>query len=131
MTTIDIDFDVYKALTLRRQTEEMTYNDVLRELLGLGPRKNQIALTDSAPSPGDWVSKGVCFPFGTEFRANHKGKVYYGKVESGQLSVNGQYFNSPSAAADAITGNPVNGWNFWECRFPDKGSWQVIKSLRK
>jgi negative regulator of replication initiation len=39
MQTIQIDFDVYKALTVRRSSEDVTYNDVLREMLGLEPGK--------------------------------------------------------------------------------------------
>jgi predicted CopG family antitoxin len=132
MATIDIDFDVYKALTLRRATEDTTYNDVLRELLRLGPKQDDARSAGTALSgKGDWVPKGVRFPLGTEFRANHKGENYYGKVEDGALVVNGKRFDSPSAAAVAITGNPVNGWMFWECRLPGKGSWQMLKTLRK
>ena len=82
-------------------------------------------------SEGDWVSKGTRFPGGTEFRASYKGQTYYGKVESGALVVDGKGFHSPSAAANAITGKSANGWTFWECRFPGKSSWQMIKSLRK
>ena len=39
MTTIEIDFDVFKELTIRRTTESVTYNDVLLELLGLDRSK--------------------------------------------------------------------------------------------
>jgi hypothetical protein len=46
------------------------------------------------------------------------------------LAVNGEKFSSPSKAAGAITGNSVNGWTFWECKMPEKSSWQMIKSLR-
>ncbi|MCK4815154.1 DUF4357 domain-containing protein, partial [bacterium] len=56
---------------------------------------------------------------------------YYGKVEPGALVVDNTSFNSPSAAAVKITGNPVNGWTFWECRMPGESSWRMIKSLRK
>jgi hypothetical protein len=131
MNTIEIDFDVYKALTLRRAAEDITYNDVLREVLGLSPKKSLAYSPASVPGQGDWVTKGVRFAVGTEFRASYKGQTYYGKVESGELVVNGKRFDSPSAAAVAITGNPVNGWTFWECRAPGKSSWQMIKSLRK
>lgn len=41
MQTIQIDFDVYKALTLRRASEDVTCNDVLRELLGLNVAKKK------------------------------------------------------------------------------------------
>ena len=131
MKSIEIDFDVEKALFLRRASEEITYNDVLRELLGLGPKKTSNTATAAASGQGDWVSKGVHFPTGTEFRASYRGQTYYGKVESGGLVVDNKRFHSPSAAAVAITGHPVNGWTFWECRMPGKSSWQMIKSLRK
>ena len=74
MPTITVDFDVFKALTLRRPSEDISENDVLRELLGL-PRK---APRDMKiwPVAGDWLSKGVRFPAGTEFRATYKGKNY-------------------------------------------------------
>ena len=127
---IEIDFDVFKALTLRRSTEDISYNDVLRELLGLSTQKNLVNSED-ASRHGKWVTKGVIFPSGTEFRASYKGQTYYGKVESGRLIFDNNSFNSPSAAAVKITGNPVNGWTFWECRLPGESSWRMIKSLRK
>jgi predicted CopG family antitoxin len=35
VATISVDFDVFKALTTLRMSEEQTENDVLRKLLGL------------------------------------------------------------------------------------------------
>lgn len=35
MATIEVDFEVYKELTVRRESESMTENDVIRLLLGL------------------------------------------------------------------------------------------------
>jgi hypothetical protein len=131
MLTIEIDFDVYKALTARRASEDVTCNDVLRELLGLSPRKSPSTLTGPEHVQGEWVCKGVRFPSGTEFRARYKGQFYYGKVESGALVVNGKRFNYVSPAAGSITRNSVNGWRFWECRLPGKSSWQMIESLRR
>lgn len=131
MMTIEIDFDVFKELTTRRTTESISYNDVLRKLLGLNPLKESVLSPDVATSEGAWTTKGVTFPAGSEFRANYKGRIISGKVESGYLVVNGKRFDSPSAAAVSITGNMVNGWIFWECRLPGKVSWQILKSLRK
>ena len=131
MMTIEIDFDVFKELTNRRETENISYNDVLRKLLGLNPLKASALGPDVVSSAGAWTTKGITFPIGTEFRANYKGKTISGKVESGFLVVNGKRFDSPSAAAVSITGNMVNGWIFWECRLPGKTSWQMIKTLRK
>ncbi len=131
MHTIEVDFDVYKQLTVRRTTEDVTYNDVIRELLGLGQTEAGSKKAQAELSPADWVAKGVRFPTGTEFRANYKGQICTGRVEGGTLKVNGQPYDSPSAAAVAITGSAVNGWRFWECRFPGKSSWQLIESLRR
>lgn len=80
-------------------------------------------------SPSDWVAKGIRFPAGTEFRANYKGQLRTGRVEGDALIVNVKHYDSPSAAAVAITGSAVNGWRFWECRFPGKSSRQLIVSL--
>lgn len=132
MHTIEIDFEVFKALTARRETAAVTENDVIRGLLGL-PRlslpDSQSAQSAGSP-PGEWVSKGVRFPAGTEFRANYKGVVHYGKVESGRLLIEGRRASSPSEGAKLITGTSVNGWTFWECRFPETSGWRLIKSLK-
>jgi len=131
MHTIEVDFDVFKQLTIRRETEDVSYNDVIRELLGLGLDKASATTEMTSASPNDWIAKGVRFPANTEFRANYKGHIRTGCVDGGALVVNGQRYDSPSAAAVAITGSPVNGWRFWECRLPGKSTWQLIESLRR
>ena len=129
MQTIEIDFDVFKEITIRRKTEDITPNDVLRELFALEKKKGPTP--SKAQSGKPWVVKGVEFPSGTEFRASHKGQMYYAKVEDGSLILNGKKFPSPSAAAVSITGNPVNGWVFWECKLPGEQNWQSINILRE
>jgi hypothetical protein len=61
----------------------------------------------------------------------YKGQTYLARVVASALVLNGERFDSPSAAAVKITGNPVNGWTFWECRIPGQGKWQQLRSLRK
>ncbi len=131
MHTIEVDFDVFKQLTVRRETEDVSYNDVIRELLGLEQAKANPTAEEATPSANDWIAKGVRFPSSTEFRANYKGQIRTGRVENGALIVNGKSYDSPSAAAVGITGGAVNGWRFWECRLPGKASWQLIESLRR
>jgi Protein of unknown function (DUF2924) len=131
MPHIEVDFDVFKALTARRQSEEITENDVLRDLLRLPSQKTHAAGESAPASVGEWVAKGVRFPSGTEFRASYKGRTYLARVENGALVLNGERFDSPSAAAMSITGKPVNGWTFWEGRQPGRTSWQIIKALRR
>ena len=130
MPTIEVDFDVFKALTARRPAEDVTENDVLRQLLRLPPRTSPVEQSDS-PGPEDWVTKGVRLPAGTELRATYKGQTYLARIASGALVFDGKRFNSPSAAAMAITSNPVNGWTFWECRLPGQGKWRSLKDLRR
>lgn len=126
MKTIEIDFEVYKELTVRRETEKVSYNDVIRQLLDLDSKLN--ANNNDTGKP--FVSKGVTFPHGTKFRANYKGKNFYAEVKNGALIYDEKAHTSPSSAAIAITGNSVNGWIFWECQFPKENSWSLIKQLR-
>jgi len=133
MHTIEVDFDVLKALMARRETEAVTFNDVLRRLLELdkGSRKIEAPATPIPVSGrGEWVTKGVAFPAGTEFRATYKGRTHLARVETGRLVVAGKGYDSASAAAMAITNGPVNGWTFWECRRPGDAGWRIIKGLR-
>jgi len=127
MPQITIDFDVFKAITARRASENVTENDVLREVFELLPRA---AKSENATRGGDWISKGVRFPVGTDFRANYKGQAYTGRVEGGALVVDGERYSTPSSAAMSITRSSVNGWAFWECRIPGK-SWQRLLTLRE
>jgi hypothetical protein len=136
MYSLEIDFDVYKAIFALRANERVTENDVLRELLGLGPKKEApIAASklNGAPTDGigDWLVKNVRFPASTDFRATYKGKTYTGRVQGGALMVDGKRYESPSSAAVAITGGAVNGWRFWEARLPGKSTWQRIEGLRQ
>lgn len=129
MPTIEIDFDVYKALIARRPTENVSENDVLRQLLHL-PRQHSSIARD-LPAPEDWFTKGVRIPAGTELRATYKGQSYLARIEGGALLLNGRRFDSPSAAAVSITKNPVNGWNFWRSRLPGQSNWTLLRDLRK
>jgi hypothetical protein len=128
MPAIEVDFDVFKAITARRPREDVTANDVLRELLRLPPI--EVTSRKQRPAPGDWVPKGVRVPAGSELRAHYKGQLHMAEVSSGALVLNGKRFDSPSAAAVSITTHPVNGWTFWEVRLPGQGRWTRLKDLR-
>ena len=133
METIEIDFEVWKALTARRTSANISYNDVLRKVLGLPSivEGNHRPAQQNMVASGDWICKGVRFPLGTEFRGHYKGQSHLGKVENASLIVNGKKYRGPSPAAVAITKYPVNGWRFWKCRFPGRSDWQLIDALRK
>jgi hypothetical protein len=127
MATLEVDFEVFKALTLRRKTEAMTYNDVIRELLEMTP---------TTPTPGameepGWIQKGVVFPNGTKFRAIYKGVTYTAEIRSGRLWLNDQPMNSLSEAATQITQTTVNGWRFWHCRLPNSSAYVLADTLKR
>jgi hypothetical protein len=131
MATIEVDFEVFKELTIRRKSESMTENDVIRSLIGLGHAAEKPTMENGHSGKTPWVCKGVIFPHGTEFQTTHKGQLYSGTVDQGALVLNGKRFTSPSSAAVSITTSPVNGWTFWKCRLPGTKQWKVISELRK
>jgi hypothetical protein len=130
MATIDVDFDVFKALTALRPTESTTYNDVLRQLLHLPAQRQQAKTPDSSSVLKPWIQGGVTFPHGTEFRATYKGSTYGARVENGSLIYDGAAVASPSEAAHKVTGTNVNGWRFWRCKRPGDAQWRPISTLR-
>jgi hypothetical protein len=128
-TSIEIDFEVYKELTLRRESPEMTENDVLREIFDLSSEPGTVS--ENGSQTGDpWVWKGVRFPHGTKFRAEYKGQKYYAEVDDGAMVYKGKRFKSPSSSAGAVTGNSVNGWTFWECKMPGSNRWKQLSEVR-
>lgn len=126
MATIEVDFDVFKALTGLRATEAVTYNEVVRNLLGLGK-----APAAPVPETGGWTWKGVYLPNGTELRAEYKGKAHLAKITGGVWVQNGKTFGSPSAAAHTITGSGINGWSFWSVKRLGDAGWQQLGKLRE
>lgn len=128
MASIEIDFDVFKELTARRASEEVTYNDVIRDLLGLDPiRETQEQLRKG----GGCTILGVHFPDGTQFRAVYKGKTHRAEIVMGRwVDDGGNIRNSPSDAARAITDTNINGWRFWLVKRPNDIIWRKMEKLR-
>jgi hypothetical protein len=129
---IEIDFEVYKELTARRSSEDHSYNEVLRELLGLA------AATPLAPKVSDGGGKsgrvigGRFLPSGTNLRARYKSEAYKASIIGNELvSEDGKKYRTASAAAKAITNTNVNGLGFWEVKRPQDTDWKMIKALPK
>lgn len=105
---IDIDFDVYKQLTIRRETPQATENDVLRDLLGLPPSSKE--LMTNSPTNSDRR------PDGLQIFGHHKGEDFVATFYTDDKTVlyNGKKYRSLSGAASDITGYQTNGWLFWK-----------------
>jgi hypothetical protein len=144
---IEIDFEVFKALTARLESEADSYNEVIRRALNL-------PAADSSLRPGEvdfpglpaqidgsnalaqlvgggvWLSN-VFFPNGTAFRATYKGKTYRARIQNSQwIDDFGNIRTSPSDAASAISRTNVNGWRFWFVRRPHDEDWQRMDALK-
>jgi len=128
MPQIEIDFEVFKELTNRRPSEDVTYNDVVRGLLNM---KRPAATKPPANGSKPWNVSGTSFPAGSEFQADYKGASHSGVVKDGKLELSdGHRFTTPSSAAVHITGNNVNGWRFWRCKLPGQSQYVLIERLR-
>lgn len=143
---IEIDFEVFKALTANLKNEADSYNEAIRRLLGL-PASEVAMLPGEVDAPGfpsvppgnavleqlaggAWFSN-VFFPNGTLFRATYKGKTYRARVQNSQwIDEFGNLRNSPSDAASAISHTNVNGWRFWYVRRPFDEDWQRMDTLK-
>lgn len=126
MVAIDVDFDVFKALTALRETEAVTMNDVIRSLLKLDAEpEGKIAATKGVSF------KGMFFPDGTQFQGNYKGRRYTARIVDGNWidDTSGERRSSPSDAVNKITGTTVNGWRFWRCKRPGDVSWTLLDTL--
>jgi hypothetical protein len=126
---ISIDFDVWKELTARRQSEQHSYNAVLRDLLGLEPVTSP-TITASDVKDNGRVLGGRYLPNGTKLRAKYKDSYYFAEIADGRLlGEGGRVFGSASAAARAVTNTNVNGLNFWEVCRPSDEDWSKLLEL--
>ncbi len=145
---IDIDFEVYKALTALRQTESDSHNAVIRRLLklsefeslsadandhvfGAGNYIGNVARGRPDAKNGAWIGN-VFFPNGTKFRATYKGQTFLADIANERwVDEDGTMRQSPSEAAKAISKTNVNGWRFWHAQLPGDPSWRRLDELKK
>lgn len=73
---------------------------------------------------------GVILPEGTALMSWYKDRAYYAKVSNGTIEIMDEHYDSPSAAAEKVTGCHVNGWTFWHCRMPGKRDFVPLDKLR-
>jgi hypothetical protein len=137
MASIELDFDVWKELTLLRTSEEDTYSDVIRALLRRNMATEVTPLNTKMGLGGLYGRRargtsnaGIIIPNGTEIKAKYKGKIYIGSVKDNAFVVDGHNYSTFSAAAHSITNTNLNGWYFWECRLPGQSEWKPAWKLR-
>jgi hypothetical protein len=131
MTSVEIDLDIYKLIQGYRQSFEETDNDILRRLLNLPDIEAKAKEPENQQEEGINLRHRVFLPKGTLLRSRYKGKEYEGEVKYNKIWVLGKGYNGPSPAAGAITSTSVNGWRFWEVKWPFEDKWILLDHLKK
>ena len=67
---------------------------------------------DSTPTLQELIESGR-LPVGTKVRFNRREGTTTATVVADGLRIGRKVYRSPSGAASAITGGPINGWAAW------------------
>ena len=136
---IDIDWDIHKRIEAERRSFDEAPYIALRRLLQLPQLKPATAPETRAIGTGiPWTDDGVMVPHGSLARMEYSrgSQVYEGQFLNGKLVVNGQSFDSLSAAANALAvtkdgkKTSLNGWNYWKAKFPGETKWRSLNDMR-
>ncbi len=126
---IDVELDVFKEIISNQMDVDETPNDILKRLLFQDvahfeyyEQEQKKTLGKKPTGSRQVLEDGLCLS------KTYKGKTYTAVARDGKIIMNKKEYDSPSAAAKAITGNNVNGWMWWKYQ-TENGEWKVIKDL--
>lgn len=139
LRTIEIDFEIHKAIEAERRSFDEPEYVALRRLLKMedveAPKspENEVG-RDGRP----FVEDGVSVVHGSDARMRYlRGtQLYEGKFLDGMLVVDGTAYPTLSAAASDLARTKegkktsLNGWLYWEVRAPGTAKWRAMKDLR-
>lgn len=109
---------------------EEVLNEIFVSVKGEAPRSNPrgAKIRRSSLTLDDLVQGGL-LDLSDSLQATYRGNPHAAELErqpSGVvISLNGTRYESPSSAASAITGKPVNGWTFWSAQ--NKGTLSALR----
>ncbi len=142
LRTIDIDWDIHKMIEAEREGFDEAPYLALRRLLGLADRgakaPDKELGTQNSPSEIPWTEDLVVVPHGSKARMlyDYGKQKFEGEFLDGLLIVGGKAYKSLSPAANdlAVTRNgsktSLNGWKYWEVKFPGQETWLRLEDLR-
>ena len=146
---IEIDFDIHQMIELERKGFDEPPYVALRRLLKLSGGDSSQALSQKNEAAGSmtkiednglpFYADGVLIPHGSLARMKYaRGtQIYEGQFLNGKLVVNGVSYPALSPAASALgitkSGSTTNldGWLYWEAKFPGESSWKKLFDLRE
>ncbi len=137
LRSIEIDFDVHKAIETERKSFSESPNAVLRRLLGIAGSPAKTTAHSQTEGARAWAGKGVSLPHGTQLRMEYNGAQHVGEIADGVWVAEGKTFNSPSAAAGGValtkkgTHPSLDGWEYWWVKRPSDHDWIALDNLRK
>lgn len=129
---VDIDLDVHKRIELEKRSFSESDNQALRRLLGIDVDEPHSTSVGRA-----WSGKGVSLAHGTKIQMEYNGRQHQGRIEDGNWVVEGQKYNSPSAAAGGVAltkagKHPsLDGWMYWQVMRPEDSDWLALRLLRQ
>jgi hypothetical protein len=133
---IEIDWDIHRLIEAERRGFGEPQYLALRRLLKL-PDIVEPAVAADEGIP--WHEDGVTVPHGSGARMRYQRgrQEYKGHFLNGFLVIKGHgSFVSLSAAANALAmtkggqKTQLNGWNYWEAKFPGESEWRSLKVMR-
>jgi len=139
--TIEIDWDIHRAIVNEQHGFDEPPYKALRRLLGL-PDASETKSPEAMVSLNDpgipWREDGVEIPSGTKARMkyNYGRQVYEGHFHDGKLVVNGEEFDTLSNAASSLAvtkageKTQLNGWLYWEALLPGEKHWKRLEDMR-
>lgn len=133
--------DIHKLIEGERKSFDEPQYLALRRLLKLPPPQPDHRRKTQPEDVGEgvpFVEDGVQVPHGLLARMKYqRGKqLYEGRFLNGKLVVDGQSFSalSPAASACAVTKaggkTSLNGWLYWEAKFPGESHWRTLSEMR-
>jgi hypothetical protein len=112
---------------LKRRMEERAKDDVAVLLGGkiASRRRRSTARAAGALGLGRTLERAA------RLRGTINGKTYTATIRrDGKIYYRKRLYESPTAAASAALGRPVNGWDFWRLR-NDDGEWVRLRTIRR
>ncbi|OJY67477.1 MAG: hypothetical protein BGP16_02825 [Sphingobium sp. 66-54] len=142
LSTIEIDFEIHQAIEAERRGFGEPPYLALRRLLKLPDPERSASKSEDRPASTDgrpWREGPVEIPHGSEARMTYQRgrQIFLGQFLDGQLVASGRAFDSLSEAASELaktrngTKPNLNGWEYWEVRYPGERGWRRLKDIRK
>ncbi len=120
------------SVFLRRSAQPSKTNTLSDQIASYQANTIEARLAGGGLAARKWMFGGASLPEGTKLQKFLKKQKFEAIILSGAIYVNGEYHQSPSAAAMAVNGGVnVNGWDFWEYFDEVTLQWNKLDHLRK